>query len=156
MIALMTVMPSRFDEPFHWVDSGTHKVLLPNANRQELGVCVTPVSQDCSGGCWCQHLRVWKINALGSHGAELPCLLPRRQLKILSSPILSTHTWDPIPPTHDGIRSFSTMSDLNTQQCPASFTNVLIYFLATSAFKRSGLGGHVPSHWEAAEEEVKI
>lgn len=42
MIALMTIMPSGFDEPLQRVDCGIRKVRLPNANCQELrGVCPT-------------------------------------------------------------------------------------------------------------------
>lgn len=77
MVASMTIMPSSFDEPLHWADCGTHKVILPNANCQELGVCITPVSQDCSGGCWYEHLMVYEINVLGRHGAALLYLIPK-------------------------------------------------------------------------------
>lgn len=89
-------------------------------------------------------------------GQHSLCLMPRDATENIASPILSTHTPDLIPPSHDSIRNFSTISDPATQQCPASFPHILIYIPDTSAFKCSGLGGHFPPCREELQEEAQV
>lgn len=75
------------------------------------------------------------------HWAAFPCLMPRDATENIASPVLSTHTPDLFPPSHDGIRNFSTISDPATRQCPASFPNILIHIPDTKDFCPAGLSG---------------